>query len=146
MGTSAARAFLGLGAQVTVLEKDVQKLQQLEENLGGRVTTMISNEYNIKRVVKFADVLLGAVMISGQRSPVLVTREMVASMRPGSVIIDFSIDQGGCVETSRPTTLDDPTYVAHEVVHYCVPNMTANVPRTASRALAKTTRSSPVSR
>jgi alanine dehydrogenase len=135
LGTSAARAFLGLGAQVTVLEKDVQKLQQLEENLGGRVTTMISNEYNVQRVVKFADVLLGAVMISGQRSPVLVTRQMVASMRPGSVIIDFSIDQGGCVETSRPTTLREQTYVEEDVIHHCVPNFTAVVSRTTTYAV-----------
>ncbi|MFN2221364.1 MAG: alanine dehydrogenase [Candidatus Promineifilaceae bacterium] len=135
LGTSAARAFLGMGAQVTVLEKDVRKLQQLEENLGGRVTTMVSNEYNIERAVKFADVLLGAVMVPGRRSPILVSREMVASMRPGSVIIDFSIDQGGCVETSRPTTLRDQTYVEEGVIHHCVPNFTAVVGRTTSYAV-----------
>ncbi|HSG15294.1 MAG TPA: alanine dehydrogenase [Anaerolineae bacterium] len=135
LGTSAARAFLGLGAQVTVLEKDVQKLQQLEEALDGRVTTMISNAYNIERTVKFADVLLGAVMIPGRRSPVLVTREMVRSMRLGSVIIDFSIDQGGCVETSRPTTLRDQTFVEEGVIHHCVPNFTAAVSRTTSYAV-----------
>jgi alanine dehydrogenase len=135
LGTSAARAFVGLGAQVTVLEQDIKKLQQIEENLDGRVTTMISNEYNIERAVKFADVLLGAVMVPGRRSPILVSRKMVASMRPRSVIIDFSIDQGGCVETSRPTTLREQTYVEEGVIHHCVPNFTAVVSRTTSYAV-----------
>jgi alanine dehydrogenase len=96
---------------------------------------MISNYYNHNRVIGFADVLVGSVLVPGRRSPLLVTREMVHRMKPGSVIIDFSIDQGGCVETSRPTTLRDQTYVYQGVIHHCVPNMTAAVARTTSYAL-----------
>ncbi|MCA9934362.1 MAG: alanine dehydrogenase [Ardenticatenaceae bacterium] len=136
LGLNAARAFVGVGAEVIVLDKSTQKLRQFDQEFGGRVTTMFSNEYNLKRVVKFADVLIGAVFVHGQRAPVLITREMVRAMRPGSVIMDFSIDQGGCVETSRPTTLRDPAYVAEGVIHHCVPNLTASIARTTSRAVA----------
>lgn len=135
LGTNAARAFLGLGAQVTVLDRNVRTLQRLDDAFGGRITTMLSNEYNLKRTVEFADVLVGCVLLPGLRAPVLVTRDMVRRMRPGSVIIDFSIDEGGCVETSRPTTLRDQTYVEEGVIHHCVPNITATVARTASYAL-----------
>jgi len=135
LGINAARAFLGLGAQVIVLDRNIRKLQQLDEILGGRVTTMISNEHNLQRAVDFADVLVGCVLISGQRAPILVNREMVRRMRQRSVIIDFSIDQGGCVETSRPTTLRDPTYVEEGIIHFCVPNFTAAVARTTSYAI-----------
>ncbi|MDX1612989.1 MAG: alanine dehydrogenase [Candidatus Promineifilaceae bacterium] len=135
LGTSAARAFVGLGAQVTVLDTDTRKLAHLDELLTGRVTTMISNEYNLNRAVQFADVLIGAVMVPGRRAPVLVSREMVRHMRPGSVIIDYAIDQGGCVETSRPTTLRDQTFIVEGVIHHCVPTMTAVVGRTTSYAI-----------
>jgi len=135
LGSNAAGSFMGLGAQVTVLDADVSRLRRLDDIFGGRITTMISNEYNLYRAVKFADVLLGCVLVPGRRSPVLVSRDMVRRMRPGSLIIDFSIDQGGCVETSRPTTLRDQTFVEEGVVHHCVPNMTATVARTASYAL-----------
>jgi alanine dehydrogenase len=135
LGFNAARAFLGLGAQVTLLDRDVRKLQQLDDAFSGRVTTMISNEYNLQRAADFADVLVGCVLNPGQRAPVLVSRQMVRRMRPGSVIIDFSIDQGGCVETSRPTTLRDQTYVEEGVIHSCVPNITATVARTTSYAI-----------
>lgn len=135
LGVNAARAFLGLGAQVTVLDRDIRKLQHLDDTFDGRVTTMISIEYNLNRAIAFADVLVGCVLIPGQRAPVLVSREMVRQMRPGSVIVDFSIDQGGCVETSRPTTLRDQTFIDEGVIHFCVPNYTAAVARTASHAL-----------
>lgn len=135
LGFNAARAFLGLGTQVTVLDRNVRKLQHIDDAFNGRVTTMISNEYNINRSVEFADVLVGCVLIPGQRAPVLVSREMVRRMRPGSAILDFSIDQGGCAETSRPTTLRDQTFVEEGVTHFCVPNITASVARTASYAL-----------
>ena len=135
LGFNAARAFLGLGAEVTVLDRNIRKLQHLDTAFNGQVTTMISNEYNLKRTVAFADVLVGCVLIAGRRSPSLVSREMVRQMRPGSVIIDFSIDQGGCVETSRPTTLRDQTYVEEEIIDFCVPNYTAAVARTSSYAL-----------
>jgi alanine dehydrogenase len=135
LGSNAARSFLGLGAQVTVLDQDPRTLQQLDELLPERVTTMLCNEYNLNRAVEFADVLVGAVLGVGGRVPVLVSREMVRRMRPGSVIIDFSINQGGCVETSRPTTLRDQTFVQEGIIHHCVPNITATVARTASYAL-----------
>jgi alanine dehydrogenase len=135
LGFNAARAFLGLGAQVTVLDRDVRKLQYIDDALNSRVTTMISNEYNHKRVAAFADVLLVCVLIPGQRAPVLISREIVKSMKPGSVIIDFSIDQGGSVETSRPTTLSDQTFIEEGVLHFCVPNATAAVARTTSHAI-----------
>lgn len=135
LGSNAARAFIGMGAQVVILDREVKRLQHLDDIFGGRITTMLSNEYNLNRVVQFADVLLGCVLVPGRRAPILVSRDMVRSMRPGSVIIDFSIDQGGCVETSRPTTLRDQMFVEEGVIHHCVPNMTATVARTASYAL-----------
>jgi alanine dehydrogenase len=104
--------------------------------LGGNVVTAIATPDRLERFAKFADVIIGAVLIPGGRSPYVVTEEMVKSMKAGSVIVDVSIDQGGCVETSRPTSLDDPTFEKHGVVHYCVPNMTANIARTASRVLS----------
>ena len=135
LGKSATRAFLGLGAQVTVLDRDPAKLQQIDETFEGRVTTLFATAYNVKRVVDFADVVVGAVLVPGQRAPVIITREMVKRMRPRSLILDFAIDQGGCVETSRPTTHRDPTFVAEGVIHYCVPTILARVARTASHAM-----------
>ena len=135
LGQNATRAFVGAGAEVIVLDRRHLHLREIHHEFGGRVTTMFSSEYNLKRAVQFADVLVGAVSTPGSRAPVLISREMVRSMRPGAVIIDFSIDQGGCVETSRPTTLRDPAYVAENVVHYCVPNQTASAARTTSHAV-----------
>lgn len=135
LGSSAARAFLGIGAQVTVLDRDPAKLRRIDEMSDGRATTLFPSAYNVRRVVEFADVLLGAVLVPGERSPVLVTRDMVRKMRPRSLIMDLSIDQGGCVETSRPTTHRDPTFVEEGIVHYCVPTVLARVARTASHAL-----------
>jgi alanine dehydrogenase len=135
LGCNAARAFAGLGAEVTVLDQDPRKLQKLYDSLYGRVTTMFANELNLKRATKFADVLIGAVSLSGHRAPMLVSREMVRQMRSGSVIIDYAIDEGGCVETSRPTTLRNTTYVAEGIIHHCVPNMTAAYGRTTSYAI-----------
>ncbi|MEZ4766949.1 MAG: alanine dehydrogenase [Caldilineales bacterium] len=135
LGQSAARAFVGIGAQVIVLDNNVNRLREVDETFRGTVSTMMANRYNLERVVGFADVLVGAVLRRGQRAPVLVTREMVRKMRPGSVAMDFSIDQGGCFETSRPMTLRDPTFVAEGVIHFCVPNLPAAVARTSSHAL-----------
>ncbi len=135
IGMNAARAFLGLGAQVTVLDRDFSKLQKLDETFCGQVTTLAATAYNLRRVIEFADVLVGAVLMPGQRAPIVVTRELIKRMRPRSVAIDFSIDQGGCIETSRPTTHRDPTFVAEGVIHYCVPNVLARVARTASHAI-----------
>jgi alanine dehydrogenase len=138
LGSNAARAFLGLGSQVTILDRDLGQLQRLDELFGNRINTMVANEYNIKRTTAFADVLVGAVLRSGRRAPVLVSRAMVRDMTPGSVIIDFSIDQGGCVATSRPTTLRDQYYVEEGVIHHCVPNFTAVTARTSSYAITNT--------
>ncbi len=135
VGFSAARMALGCGAQVIVLDRSLDRLRVLEHRLNYNVVTGLVNEYNIKKALKFADVLIGAVLIKGEKAPHLVTEEMVKTMKPGSVILDVSIDQGGCIETSRPTTLENPVYVAHNVIHYCVPNMSANVARTATYAL-----------
>ena len=135
LGTNAARAFLNVGAQVVVLDSEAKRLQRIDDLLNGRVTTMLSSIYNLNRVTSFSDVIVGAVLSPGRRAPVLITREMVERMRTGAVLIDFSIDQGGCSETSRPTTLRDQTYVFEGVIHHCVPNFTAAVARTTSYGL-----------
>lgn len=135
LGGSAARAFVGVGADVIVLDRNVKKLRSLERELGGRIKTMFASEYNLSYVSKFADVLIGAVAVAGQKTPVLVSQEQVKAMRPGTIIMDYAIDEGGCVATSRPTTRRNPTYVYADVVHYCVPNMTSSVGRTTSQAM-----------
>jgi len=134
-GQAAARAALGVGAHVILLDADVERLRQAHQEMCGRPVTAMASERNLARFAQVADVVVGAVLNPGAKSPDLISEAMVKKMKPGSVIMDLSIDQGGCVETSRPTTLGDPTYVAHGVTHYCVPNMTAALPRTASRAL-----------
>jgi alanine dehydrogenase len=136
-GTAAARAFLGLGASVQVLDHDLGRLQELEEHLGPgqHPVLMVAYESNIRKAVSFADVLIGAIHVPGARSPVVVTRDMVRTMKPRSVILDIAIDQGGCVETSRPTSHHAPTFVEENVIHYCVPNMTSVVARSASKML-----------
>jgi alanine dehydrogenase len=135
VGQNAIRAALGLGAHVVVLDKDVDKLREVEKLFDKRVETAIASVYNIEKAVQFADVLIGAVLIHGALTPKLVTEEMVKKMKPGSVIIDVSIDQGGCVETSRPTAIVNPVFVKYGVIHYCVPNIASNVARTATYAL-----------
>jgi alanine dehydrogenase len=130
-GTYAARAFTGMGAHVTVLDKDINALQRVSQ-CGMNVITMLSTDRNIVRCCEFADVLVGAVLVPGARAPLLVSRDTVQKMKPRSVIIDISIDEGGCVETSRPTTHDRPSYIEENVIHYCVPNMPGIVARTAT--------------
>jgi alanine dehydrogenase len=136
VGAAAARAAIGHGAQVFVLDKDLARLRRIHEMFAPRARTWLAEEYEIGRAAHFADVLVGAVHIRGDRAPHLVSEAMVKSMKPGAVIIDVSIDQGGCIETSRPTTLAQPTFLRHDVVHYCVPNMTSSVARTATYALS----------
>jgi alanine dehydrogenase len=136
LGINAARAFLGVGAEVIVLDRDVSRLRHLEQAVGERITTMFSSKYNIDFAVGFADVILGAVSVPGARPPVLLRRDHIRRMRPGSVLIDMAVDEGGCAETTRPTTLRHPTYVVDDVIHYCVPNVTAAVARTTSRAIS----------
>jgi alanine dehydrogenase len=136
-GTAAARAFMGLGAHVKVLDHDLARLQALEDHLGysSHPVLMVAYESNIRKAVSFADVFVGAIHVPGAKSPVVVTRDMIQTMKPRSVVMDIAIDQGGCIETSRPTTHRDPTFIAENVIHYCVPNMTSVVARSASQML-----------
>jgi alanine dehydrogenase len=135
VGYTAALAALGRGAQVIVIDNDLTRLRRIDAAFRKKITTVMSNPYTISRGVKFADVLIGAVLIKGEKTPHLVTEEMVKDMKKGAVIVDVSIDQGGCIETSRVTTLSNPTYLLHDIIHYCVPNMPALVARTASYGL-----------
>ncbi len=134
LGTNAARAFLGLGAKVFVLSPRLEKLRQVDDYFHGQITTMISHDFNIAYLTRFADVVIGAARVPGKRTPILLTRDMLRTMRRGAVLVDFSIDHGGCSETSRPTTFDNPTYIEEDVVHYCVPNVPGAVPRTSTHA------------
>jgi alanine dehydrogenase len=135
VGQAAARIAIGCGAEVIVLDKDLRRLRSIRTHFDNRVSTAMISTYNLNKVLPRADVVIGAVLIKAERAPHVVTEEMVKRMKPGSIIIDVSIDQGGCIETSRPTTLENPTYVMHNVIHYCVPNMPANVARTATYGL-----------
>jgi alanine dehydrogenase len=135
VGEWAARTALGFGAQVVVLDTDLGALRSLKHYLNRSITTAMASEQYLRRAMRSSDVVIGAMMGNEERAPMLVTEEMVASMRPGSVVVDAVIDQGGCIETSRPTTHSEPVYRRHDVVHYCVPNMPSNVARTATRAL-----------
>lgn len=136
VGTNAAKMALGLGARVTILDVDHRRLQYLDDIFGGRVQTVASNVGTVVDAAVRADLLIGAVLIPGARAPRLVPRSLLADMKPGSVIVDVAVDQGGCVETIRPTTHDDPTYVVDGVVHYGVANMPGAVPNTSTRALS----------
>jgi alanine dehydrogenase len=134
-GATAARVFAGYGASVTVMDSSLKRLRVVDSNLPRMINTALATSYNIERYVHSADVVVGAVRVRGQTSPHIITESMVRRMRPGSVIIDLSIDHGGSVETSRPTTLSDPIFKKHGVIHYCVPNIPSSVARTASHAL-----------
>jgi alanine dehydrogenase len=133
VGSNAARMFQSMGAHVTLLDTDLRRLQVLEEH-GGTFTTMVAYDFNVVKMVQRADVVVGSVLIPGARAPIVVTREMVRSMKPRSVIMDISIDQGGCIETSRLTTYQNPTYIEEGVIHYCVPNITGVLARTTTHA------------
>ena len=139
VGTNAGRMALGLGAHVVIIDKDISRLSSLGEVLHGRFETLASNPYNIASAVKEADVIIGAVLRKGGRAPILVTEDMVKTMKPGSVIIDVAVDQGGCVETTHPTTHSAPVYIVDGVTHYCVTNMPGIVPRTSTIALSNAT-------
>jgi alanine dehydrogenase len=138
-GANAADMAVGLGARVTILDRSVPRLRQIEEIWGGRVRTEYSTKHAIETLVREADLVVGAVLVAGAAAPKLVTAEDVRHMRPGSVLVDISIDQGGCFETSRPTTHAEPTYIVDDVVHYCVTNMPGAVPRTSTFALTNVT-------
>ncbi len=139
VGTNAAKVALGMGGHGIVIDKDLERLCYLSEVLHGNLSTLSSNPLNIAEAVKRADVLIGGVLIKGARAPKLVTREMIRTMNPGSVIVDVSVDQGGCVETSHPTTHTDPIFTVEGVIHYCVANMPGAVPRTSTYALSNAT-------
>jgi alanine dehydrogenase len=136
LARSAVKALLGAGAHTLALGRYMDRLRQLEEMTSGRLITLMSSKYNIARMVKIADILIGAVLRPGERAPIMVTKEMVKGMKKGSLIIDLAIDQGGCIETSRPTTLELPTFVEEGVIHYCVPNITSAVSRTSTKVLS----------
>jgi len=139
VGTNAAKVAAGLGARVIVMDIDLERLRYLEDIMPRNVTTLMSNPHNIREKVAEADLLIGAVLVVGARTPVVVTEEMVKGMKQGAVIVDVAIDQGGCVETSRPTTHSNPTFIKHGVVHYCVTNMPGAVGRTSTYALTNVT-------
>jgi len=138
-GTSAAEIAVGMRAEVTVVDRSLKRLRQLDAQFAGRLKTAASNTDTIEKLVSEADLVIGAVLIPGAAAPKLVTRDMVRKMQPGSVMVDISIDQGGCFETSRPTTHAEPTFVVDGVVHYCVTNMPGAVPRTSTFALTNAT-------
>lgn len=139
-GTNAAKMAIGLGAQVSIIDLNPDRLRQLDDIFGSDVTTLMSNPYNIAEAVKESDLVIGAVLIPGAKAPKLVTEEMIKSMKPGSVVVDIAIDQGGIFETTdRITTHDNPTYVKDGVVHYAVANMPGAVPRTSTFALTNVT-------
>jgi len=139
VGTEAARIAVGMGATVQILDVNVDRLSYLETMFGSRVELLYSNSAQIEAVVREADLLIGAVLVPGRRAPILVSRDLVKHMRPGSVIVDVAVDQGGCIETVQPTSHTNPTYVEEGVVHYGVPNMPGAVPWTATQALNNST-------
>jgi alanine dehydrogenase len=139
VGYNAAVIALGLGASVTILERSVDRMRRLEEILSGRVTLLMSSSLQVESSVAEADLVIGAVLIPGALAPKLVTAEMIRGMKAGSVVVDVAIDQGGCFETSRPTTHSEPTYVVDEVIHYCVANMPGAVPITSTKSLTNVT-------
>jgi alanine dehydrogenase len=139
VGTNAATVAVGMGAQVSVIDRSLRRLAELDAQFGGRLTTLYSTADTIETEVDNADLVIGAVLVPGAAAPKLITREMVTKMRRGAVIVDVAIDQGGCAETSRPTTHANPTYVVDEVVHYCVTNMPGAVARTSTFALNNAT-------
>ena len=139
VGTNAAKMALGLGAKVTLIDLNLNRLRELDDIFGGRVFTLASNSYNVERAVCEADLVIGGVLIPGHTAPKIVTKAMVSKMKKGAVIVDVAIDQGGCIETARPTTHSDPSYEVDGVVHYCVTNMPAAVPNTSTLALTNAT-------
>jgi alanine dehydrogenase len=139
VGTNAAKIALGFGAKVTLVDVNLNRLRELDDIFSGRLYTLASNSYNVAHATKEADLVIGAVLIPGATAPRIVTRTMVADMKKGAVIVDVAIDQGGCVETARPTSHSNPSYVVDGVVHYCVTNMPGAVPHTSTLALTNST-------
>ena len=139
VGTNAAKVALGFGAKVTLVDINLNRLRELDDIFGGRLCTLASNSYNLEQATREADLVIGGVLIPGTTAPKIVTRAMVSKMKKGAVIVDVAIDQGGCVETARPTSHSDPSYLVDGVVHYCVTNMPGAVPHTSTLALTNST-------
>ena len=139
VGTQSAKIAAGLGAHVTIMDINLTRLRELDDIMPANVDTQMSNSYNIREAIKEADLIIGAVLIPGAKAPHLITRDMLKEMKPGTVLVDVAVDQGGCIETCKPTTHENPTYVIDEVVHYCVANMPGAVPYTSTLALTNAT-------
>ncbi|MGH9580958.1 MAG: alanine dehydrogenase [Terriglobales bacterium] len=139
VGTNAAKIALGMGAIVSIIDVNLNRLRELDDIFGARIHTLASNSYTIAKATQHSDLVIGGVLIPGAAAPKLVTRAMVSQMKPGAVIVDVAIDQGGCIETARPTTHSEPAYTVDGVVHYCVTNMPAAVPHTSTLALTNAT-------
>lgn len=139
VGTNAIRMAMGMEARVTVLDKSLTRLKELDLQFGSKLNTVFSNEFNIEKYIQRADLVIGAVLIPGHSAPKLVSETMIKQMNPGSVVVDVAIDQGGCIATAKPTTHSAPTYQLHDVIHYCVTNMPGAVPRTSTFALNNVT-------
>ncbi len=139
VGTQAAKMAAGLGAQVIIMDVNLTRLRYLSDIMPANVTTLYSNEYNIRKHIQDSDLIIGAVLIPGAKAPKLITRDMLKIMRPGTVLVDVAVDQGGCIETCTPTTHANPTYIIDDVVHYCVANMPGAVPYTSTIALTNAT-------
>ncbi len=139
VGTNAAKMAAGMGADVTIMDLNLPRLRYLDDMMPANVNTFMSNEYNIRELISTHDLIVGAVLIPGAKAPHLITRDMLKEMRPGTVLVDVAVDQGGCIETCRPTTHEDPTYIIDEVLHYCVANMPGAVPYTSTLALTNAT-------
>jgi len=139
VGTNAAKIASGMGADVTIMDNNLQRLRYLDDIMPANVNTFMSNEYNIRELLPTHDLIIGAVLIPGAKAPHLITRDMLKEMRPGTVLVDVAVDQGGCIETCKPTTHEDPTYIIDDVVHYCVANMPGAVPYTSTLALTNAT-------
>ncbi|MBC7777710.1 MAG: alanine dehydrogenase [Phycisphaerae bacterium] len=139
VGTQAAKMAAGLGALVTILDVNLTRLRYLSDVMPANVVTQYSNEYNIRQLIQTHDLIIGAVLLPGAKAPNLITRDMLKLMRPGTVVVDVAVDQGGCIETTHPTTHADPTYIIDDVVHYCVANMPGAVPFTSTLALTNAT-------
>jgi len=139
VGTQAAKMAAGLGARVTIMDVSLPRLRALADIMPANVNTIMSTEYNIRRYVTHSDLIVGAVLIPGAKAPHLITREMLKTMRPGTVLVDVAVDQGGCIETCEPTTHENPTFIIDDVVHYCVANMPGAVPYTSTLALTNAT-------
>ena len=139
VGTQAAKMAAGLGADVTIMDISLPRLRYLADIMPANVKTLMSNEYNIRELIAVSDLIVGAVLIPGAKAPHLVTRDMLKEMQPGTVLVDVAVDQGGCIETCKPTTHENPTYIIDDVVHYCVANMPGAVPYTSTLALTNAT-------